>query len=101
MNEFKFFGTALETPVLMESENGNKYCNVFLSVEKNYKTPEGDSNDNFKITCFRSTAEDVCEKLTKGGKVIIKGRIQENRFNKDSGEPSYRPELVGERIEYI
>ena len=101
MNEFKFFGTAMETPVLMESENGNKYCNVFLSVEKNFKTQDGDDSDRFKITCFRSTAEDICEKLTKGGRVIIKGRIQENKFVKENGEPSYRPELVGERVEYI
>ena len=38
MNEFKFFGTALETPVLMESENGNKYR---LSVTMNFYLPEG------------------------------------------------------------
>ncbi|MBR3227059.1 MAG: single-stranded DNA-binding protein [Erysipelotrichaceae bacterium] len=101
MNEFKFFGTALETPVLLESENGNKYCNVFLGVEKNFKTQDGEDIDRFRITCFRSTAEDVCEKLTKGDKVIIKGRIQENRFSKEKGEPTYRAELVGERFEFI
>ncbi|MBQ3419677.1 MAG: single-stranded DNA-binding protein [Erysipelotrichaceae bacterium] len=101
MNEFKFYGTALEKPTLLESESGNKYCNLLLSVEKNYKTAEGKDTDNFKITCFKTIAEDVCEKMKKGSRVIVKGRLQENKYLKDNGEPSYKTELVGERIEYI
>lgn len=100
MNEFKFYGTALETPTLVESESGNKYCNIYISVDKNFKGQEA-SNDNFKITCFRSVAEDVCDNLKKGDKFIVKGRLQENKFNKENGEPTYRAELVGERVEYI
>lgn len=101
MNEFKFYGTALETPILMESESGNKYCNILMGVEKSFKSQDGNDYDHFKITCFKSMAEDVCEKLKKGGKFIIKGRLQENRFNKENGEAVYKAELVGERVEYI
>lgn len=102
MNEFKFYGTALEKPVLMESESGNKYCNILLSVERYYKSQDGNDNDNFKITCFKTIAEEVSQKLNKGSKIIIKGRVQENKFySKDNNEPSYKIELVAERIEYI
>lgn len=101
MNEFKLFGKALEKPELIVSEKGNKYCNVYMGVEKPYKNQEGETDvDSFKITCFKTLAEDLCEKLKKGKKIIIKGRIQQNNFDKDKEEKFYRPELVGERVWY-
>lgn len=101
MNEFIFFGKAAEKPKLMESEKGNKYCYVLLDVERNYKNPDGEKLvDNFKITCFRSLAEDVCEKLKKGTKLLITGRLQENNYNKDDNTILYKTELVGERVTY-
>lgn len=101
MNEFKFFGRANEKPTLMESEKGFKYCNVLIGVERPYKSQHGEEIiDTFKITCFRTLAEDVCEKLKKGKGLIISGRLQQNNFNKKDNEIWYNTELVGERIDY-
>lgn len=101
MNEFKFYGKAIEKPELKESEKGYKYCNLIIGVNRPYKNQDGDQLvDNFKITLFRTLAEDVCEKLKKGKGIIVSGRLQENNFNKDDNEIWYKTELVGERVTY-
>lgn len=102
MNEFKFFGRAIEKPQLQESEKGLKYCNLLIGVDKPYKNQDGVVEvENFKITCFKSLAEDLCEKIKKGKGIIISGRLQENNFTKSNPDNNnYRADLVGERVTY-
>ncbi len=100
MNEFKFYGRALEKPELIETEKGYKYCNLLISVERAYKPVDSPSYDEFKITLFKNVASEACERIKKGNSLIVKGRLQQNNFDKDSGEIVYRPELVGEKIYY-
>ncbi len=100
MNEFKFYGRALEKPELIETEKGYKYCNLLISVERAYKNGDNPSCDEFKVTLFKNVASEACERIKKGNNVIVKGRLQQNNFDKDSGEIVYRPELVGEKIYY-
>ncbi len=101
MNEFKLFGKALQKPQLLESDKGYKYCYIFIEVDRGYKNGDGEAClDDFKITCFKNLAEEVCQKIEKGRSFIIKGRLQQNNFDKDNGEKIYRPELIGEKIYY-
>ena len=101
MNEFKFYGSALETPEMIESDKGNKYCYIKINVSREYKNQDGSiSNDDFKVACFKTLAEEATKNIKKGQNIIIKGRLQENNFQKENGEIIYRPELVGERIYY-
>ena len=102
MNEFKFYGKALETPDLIESDRGNKYCHLLVNVDREYKNSDGKvDNDDFKVTCFKSLAEEVSKNVKKGQKVIVKGRLQQNNFDKENGDIVYRAELVGEKIFYV
>lgn len=101
MNEFKFYGSALETPEMIESDRGNKYCYIKINVSREYKNQDGSvGNDDFKVACFKTLAEEATKNVKKGQNIIIKGRLQENNFQKENGEIIYRPELVGERIYY-
>lgn len=102
MNQFVLFGRAVEKPQLQESEKGFKYCNLLIGVNKTYKNQEGVVEvENFKITCFKSLAEDVCEKAKKGKGIIVNGRLQENNFSKSNPDNvSYRADLVGEHVTY-
>ena len=99
MNEFRFRGRALETPELLESEKGSKYAHLFLRVEREYKNSDGTvDTDDFRITCFKSLAEEIEKNVKKGQTLIMKGRLQENNFVKDNGDTIYRAELVGDKI---
>ena len=67
MNEFRFCGRALETPELLESEKGSKYAHLFLRVEREYKNSDGTvDTDDFRITCFKSLAEEIEKNVKKG-----------------------------------
>ena len=102
MNEYRFIGIVQETPTIVESEKGNKYCNIFLDVKKPFTNAEGkNEKDSFKITCFRQTAEETCKTIKKGDQIIVRGRIQQNNYFKDDNKLVYLPELIGERIEII
>ena len=102
MNAFRFCGRALETPELLESEKGSKYAHLFLKVEREYKNSDGKvDTDVFRITCFKSLAEEIEKNVKKGQTLIMKGRLQENNFVKDNGDTIYRAELVGDKIFYV
>lgn len=102
MNEFRFYGRALETPELLESEKGSKYAHLFLRVEREYKNSDGTvDTDDFRITCFKSLAEEIEKNVKKGQTLIMKGRLQENNFIKDNGDTIFRAELVGDKVFYV
>ena len=102
MNEFRFYGRALETPELLESEKGSKYAHLFLRVEREYKNSEGTvDTDDFRITCFKNLAEEIEKNVKKGQTLIMKGRLQQNNFVKENGETVFRAELVGDRVFYV
>lgn len=99
MNEFKFFGKAVEKPELIESEKGYKYCNVLIEVKRSYKNNAGEAlSDVFKVTCFKTLAEDIANNVKKGTEMIIDGRITADNFEKDNGSTYYHSEFVGEKI---
>lgn len=102
MNEFRFSAIVKDKPELTESDKGNKYCNILVDVPKNFQTNEDkEEYDSYRVVCFKAIAEEANNKLTKGMKVIIKGRVNANNYEKDTGEVTYRNELVCERIEYV
>ena len=95
MNEFKLYGTALEMPILIETKNGTTYCNVYMAVDR-----ASGGQDKFKITFFKSIAEDICENMKKGDKFIVKGCLVEDKFDISDNDNS-TIELIGKRVEYI
>lgn len=102
MNEFRLYGKALETPVLIESDKGNKYCHLFMNCDREYKNSDGFvDSDDFKVTCFKTLAEEVAKNVKKGQQIVVKGRLQQNNFDKDNGDIVYRAELVGDKVFYV
>lgn len=99
MNEFILFGKAVDKPDLQESSNGLKYCNLLLEVQPPFTNKE---KELYRITCFKTVAEDCNNNIFAGSKLVIRGRLQDNNFTKEKdGEVVYRSELVGERFTYV
>lgn len=103
MNDFCVMGHILETPIVVESERGNKYCYVILKVKRSFANADGKvDDDDLKITFFRNAAEEISNKYKDGDLVIVKGRIQQNIYPpKDETKKYYNLELIGERIEIL
>lgn len=95
MNEFKFYGTVLKTPKL-EMDDDEPFCVLYLGVKRTYN--ENSPVDNFAIFCYKKIAEDACENLEAGNKIIIKGRMEGYLEEYDHRDLLV---LVAQRIEYI
>lgn len=55
---------------------------IYLSVQKPFKNEKGEySKDIFPIYCYNFLNEVISEKLLKGSKVGIKGRLEKNEQN--------------------
>lgn len=101
MNQFVVYGRALDKPQLQESEKGLKYCNLLVGVNKTFKNQDGAVEvENFKVTCFKSLAEDVCQKVKKGKGLLIKGRLSENSYKSNQDNIILKTDLVGESVTY-
>ena len=54
-----------------------------------------------KVTVFGRQAEN-CEKyLSKGSKVLVKGRIQTGKYTNKNGETVYTTDVIAENVEFL
>ena len=80
--------------------NGTMTVSSFsLAVDRKFKK-EGEKNtDYFKCTSFGKQADFVQKYLTKGIKIIVRGRIQNDNYEKD-GVKHYGVQIITEEIEF-
>lgn len=77
LNQVVMVGRLAETPILEETENGKKICNITLAVPRSFKNAEGEYDTDFiKCTLWNSIAENTVEYCYKGDLVGVKGRLQ-------------------------
>jgi single-strand DNA-binding protein len=70
-----------------------------VAVNRNSRDESGEWKEEtewFRVVVFREAAERAAERLRKGSKVYVEGRIQTRQYEKD-GQTRYITELVAER----
>ena len=96
MNEFTLVGTIEELMPMMETSNGISVINFVVRTEKGYISKK---ENLLKISAFKELAEET-EKNGLHRKVLIKGRIADDNFDKD-GKKLYSAQLIAEKIFYL
>lgn len=93
MNELKIYARALETPILVETESGSKWCELDVRA---YET-----GDTFRFLCYKELAQEVCQNIKKGQRFILKGHLSANNSYDEKVGVIYRPLLVADNIYYV
>lgn len=102
MNNFFGVGRLVADPEVKESENGKKYSNFTIAVQRSYKNADGVYDADFlDVVAFGPMAETTSEYCKKGDIIGIKGRVETSSYENEDGEKKKSTQIVADRISFI
>lgn len=102
LNQLVIAGRLVADPEIKKSENGKSYTNMTIAVPRSYKNADGEYDTDF-VDCilWGGVAENTAEYCHKGDIVGIKGRIQTNTYETESGEKKKSTQIVAEKVTFL
>jgi single-strand DNA-binding protein len=100
MNIVVLIGNLTQDPEFRTTNNGKSVVTLNIAVNKEYKREGGPDADFFRIQAWGKTAELANTYLSKGKKVGIQGRIENDNYEKD-GVKIYRDTITANHLEFL
>lgn len=104
MNKIMFCGrisSDIETRYL-PGENATCMANFNMAVDRKYKSKEegAPTADFFRITVYGKSAEFASKYLSKGLRILVEGRVQNNNYTNKDGQKVFGYQFIAENIEF-
>ncbi|MDR0596169.1 MAG: single-stranded DNA-binding protein [Clostridiales Family XIII bacterium] len=100
MNLVVLVGNLTRDPEVRYTQSGMAVANINIAVNRVSPKDGGPDSDFFRVTVFGKQAENVERYLSKGKKVGVEGRIQNDNYEKD-GQKIYRDTIIANRVEFL
>lgn len=102
LNQLIMVGRLTNDPVVEKIDNDKEVANITLAVPRSYKNADGVYETDF-IDCvlWNGIATNTAEYCKKGDMVGIKGRIQSNMYENESGELKKSTQVVAEKVTFL
>ena len=101
MNKFEMAGNLVKDAELQYSKDNHQHLKIQIAVRNPYARDEEHQADFFFLDGFGDRWERVSEYLTKGTKVGVVGRIQNNNYEDQDGNLVYQDEYVIDELELL
>ncbi len=103
LNKVFLIGRLTQNPETKTLPSGQLVCTFGLATNRiwtNQETSQREEKTEYhNIVLWQRLAEIASQYLTKGGLVLIEGRIQTRSWQDSSGNKRYRTEIVAENIQ--
>lgn len=103
LNKVMIIGNLGRDPVLRRTEGGEAVTKLLLATTRFYKDVEGitkEQTDWHDIVVFGPQAELCSERLVKGKKIYVEGRLQTRGWEKQ-GVKRYSTEVVASQVHFL
>jgi single-strand DNA-binding protein len=100
LNRVSLLGNVGKEPEIRTTPNGNKVANMSVATTESYKDKSGnwqDSTEWHKVQGWAYIADQI-EKLDKGSKVYVEGKIKTRSYEDKQGQTKYITEIVASGI---
>jgi single-strand DNA-binding protein len=100
-NSVTVVGNLTREPELRYTPSGAAVVKFGLAVNRSYNNRNGDKveqTDFFDVTAWRELGENIAESLTVGTRVIVTGRLQQDRWENDGGEKRSKIFIVADEV---
>lgn len=100
-NNVTVVGNLTREPELRYTPSGAAVAKFGVAVNRSYNNRAGDrveQTDFFDVTAWRELGENIAESLTTGSRVIVTGRLQQDRWENDSGEKRSKISIVADEV---
>jgi single-strand DNA-binding protein len=96
-------GRLVSDPELRYTQNGTALCRFSIANNNDYyKDDELQKQVNFvDVTTWAKLAERCNEYLKKGTRIIINGRLKQDRWQDDNGGNRSKISIVGNQVQFL
>ena len=102
LNSIILEGNLTKDPILDKTPKGTPVCHFTVASNRFYKT-ENERHEEvgfFDVEVWSRLAETCGEYLNRGRGVRVVGRLKQDRWTNDQGDPRSRIHIVGEHVEF-
>lgn len=102
LNSILIEGNLIKDPVLRVTPNGTPVCLFSVATNRFYKQNDELQKEvsYFDIESWANTAQSCGSLLSKGRGVRVVGRLKQDRWNDENGNPKSRIKIVAEHVEF-
>lgn len=103
-NRVQLIGHLGTDPEKRSFESGTKRSSFSLATTSNYKNGEGEwvkDTQWHRIICWGKTADKVEDKLKKGDKILLSGKLTYRSYKDEKGDTHYVTEVVADDTQLL
>lgn len=100
-NYIQLVGHLGKDPELVTFDNGGTKARFSLATNRRYKSRDGEPVDEttwHRVIGFGATAEIIRDKLARGKRVLVEGRMQYGSYENKDGHTVQTSEVVAQRV---
>jgi single-strand DNA-binding protein len=97
LNKCMIIGNLGRDPEMRYTPSGQAVTQFTVATNRNYRDQQGEwqsETEWFRVVVWGQQAERTAERLRKGNKVYVEGRIQTRQWEDQSGAKRYTTELI-------
>lgn len=101
MNTTTVIGNITRDPELTYTPSGTAVCKFALAVNRRFTNRGGEKVDRvayFDVTAWRDLAENLAQSLAAGSRVVVVGRLDQDRWENDAGEKRSKVHIVADEV---
>jgi len=95
-------GTATRDPELRYTPAGTAVASFGVAFNKRRKNDDGTWEDGeaqfFDVTCWKQLAENVCDSVEKGTRVLVTGRLEYQQWEDKEGGKRSKVQIVADEV---
>ena len=101
LNKCMIIGNLGRDPEMRYTPSGQAVTQFTVATNRNYRDQQGEwqsETEWFRVVVWGQQAERTAERLRKGHKVYIEGRIQTRQWEDQTGNKRYTTELIANQV---
>jgi single-strand DNA-binding protein len=102
INSITVSGNVTRDPELRFTPSGAGVASFSVAVNRswqNRQTQEWEEQTSFfDVKCWAQLAQNVCDTLAKGSRVVVSGRLEQRSWDTEQGEKRYAFEIVADDV---
>jgi single-strand DNA-binding protein len=101
LNKCMIIGNLGRDPEMRYTPSGQAVTQFTVATNRNYRDAQGEwqsETEWFRVVVWGPQAERTAERLRKGHKVYVEGRIQTRQWEDQTGNKRYTTELIANQV---
>ncbi len=100
INKVELLGRVGTDPEMQYTPNGTPVTKLRLATDR-YRKDADDATDWHNIVCWSNTAEAVNQYVGKGQRIYVAGRLVQNSWENEDGQPRSRTEIHASEVVFL